>query len=75
MAYKSTALVNNVQGGTNSGTFAINIRAVNLDTGSVANIPLDNLAANILDATLNGDIIGAVKDYFSLGALDGVRLL
>lgn len=75
MAYKATALINDIQGGTNSGTFAINIRAVLLDTGSVANIPVDNLAANVLDATLSGDIVQAVKDYFSIGVLDTVRLL
>lgn len=75
MAIKATAFIYDTIPGTDSGTIALNIRTCNIPGNSVTNIALDNVAPNILDSVLDNDIIAAVKDYWSLGLLDQVRLL
>lgn len=75
MAIKATAFVYDTIPGTDSGTLALVIRTVYITGGSFANIALDNISPTILDSVLDNDIIAAVKDYWSLGILDQVRML
>lgn len=76
MSYKATAQVIENSPGTDPDTIKLKIISVKPANplGSVAYIELDNVDINILEATLNSAVIGAVKSYWSLGLLDGVRV-
>lgn len=75
MAIKANALVTDTSPGTNSGTFKVTMRSVGFDTNGVANIEVDNMTPGISSIAFEAALIAAVKDYWSIGVLDSVRLI
>lgn len=73
--YKADARISDNSPGATSGTFKLTILSVNYVAGSVAYLVVDNINPDILASVLQTDIISAVKTYWSLGALDLVRVL
>lgn len=73
--FKADAQVTQSAPGSNTGTFALTIRSVLYPSGLVTNLSIDNIDPDILTSVLQTDIINAVKSYWTLGALDGVRIL